>query len=248
MATTTAQVGAQARQAAFDVEEFLGAQIGAEAGFGDDEIDELERGACRHHRVAAMRDIGERPAMDERRIVFERLHQIGRERVLQQRRHRAGRFDVGGADRLAVAGLPDDDAAKAPLQIGEVGGQAKDRHDLRGDGDVEAVLAREAVGRSAQADGDLAQRAVIHVEPRRHVTRRGSMQRLVAPIDMIVDHRGEQIVGRADGMEVAGEMQVDLVHRHDLGVAAAGRAAFHAEARAEARLAQADHRRFGRCG
>ena len=43
-------------------------------------------------------------------------------------------------------------------------------------------------------------------------------------------------------MEVAGEVEVDLLHRHDLGIAAAGRAALHAEARAERGLAQADHR------
>ena len=39
----------------------------------------------------------------------------------------------------------------------------------------------------------------------------------------------EQIVRRADGVEVAGEVQVDVLHRHDLGVAAAGGAALHAE-------------------
>ncbi len=43
-------------------------------------------------------------------------------------------------------------------------------------------------------------------------------------------------------MEVAGEMQVDLVHRHDLGEAAAGGAALHPEAGAERGLAQAEHR------
>ena len=52
----------------------------------------------------------------------------------------------------------------------------------------------------------------------------------------------EQVVRGRDGVEVAGEMQVDVFHRHDLGIAAAGRAALHAEAGTEARLAQADDR------
>ena len=52
----------------------------------------------------------------------------------------------------------------------------------------------------------------------------------------------EQVVGERDGVEVAGEMEVDVLHRHDLRVAAAGRAALHAEHRPERRLAQADHR------
>ena len=52
----------------------------------------------------------------------------------------------------------------------------------------------------------------------------------------------EQVVRRGDGVEVAGEVEVDVLHRHHLRVAAAGRAALHAEARAERRLAQAQHR------
>ncbi len=46
---------------------------------------------------------------------------------------------------------------------------------------------------------------------------------------------------RGDGVEVAGEVQVDVVHRRDLRVTAAGAAALHAEARTERRLADADH-------
>ena len=69
--------------AAFDVEEFLRTEIGAEARFGHDVIGELEGGLRRHHRIAAMGDIGEGAAMHEGRIVLERLHEIGHQRVFQ---------------------------------------------------------------------------------------------------------------------------------------------------------------------
>ena len=42
-------------------------------------------------------------------------------------------------------------------------------------------------------------------------------------------------------MEIAGEMEVDVLHRQDLRVAAAGGAALDAEAGAEAGFAQGDH-------
>src|SRR5690606_17291343 len=42
--------------------------------------------------------------------------------------------------------------------------------------------------------------------------------------------------------EVAGEVEVDLLHRHDLRIAAAGRAALHPETGAERGLTQAEHR------
>ncbi len=120
--------------------------------------------------------------------------------------------------------------------------QAEHRHHLGGDRDVESVLAREAVGDAAQAADDGAQRAVVHVEaaPPRHPPRVDAQR--IAPVDVVVDHRGQQVVGRGDGVEVAGEVQVDLVHRHHLRIAAAGRAALHAERWPQRWLAQADHR------
>ena len=98
----------------------------------------------------------------------------------------------------------------------------------------------ETVGGAAHADDDLAQRSVVHVEraPPDDAAR-VDVER-VAPMDVIVDHRGEQIVRRGDRVEIAGEMQIDFVHRRDLRASSAGRAALLAEAGAERRLAQAD--------
>ena len=51
---------------------------------------------------------------------------------------------------------------------------------------------------------------------RRQATRREFESGRIAPVDMIVDQHGKQIMRRGDCMEVAGEMQVDVYfHRHD---------------------------------
>ena len=76
---------------------------------------------------------------------------------------------------------------------------------------------------------------------RGQVMRRGSMSSALPCCEMIVEHRREQRVRARDRVEVAGEMEIDVVHRHDLRIAAARRAAFHAEHRTEARLANAEH-------
>jgi len=69
--------GVKPRLAALDVEEFLGSKIRAEASLGHHIIGELQSRFGRHHRVAAMGNVGEGAAMDEGRVVFQRLHQIG---------------------------------------------------------------------------------------------------------------------------------------------------------------------------
>ena len=60
-------------------------------------------------------------------------------------------------------------------------------------------------------------------------------------VDVVVDQRGQEVVSQADGIEVAGEMQIDVFHGHHLRHAAAGRAALHAKYRAQAGLAQANN-------
>ena len=87
---------------------------------------------------------------------------------------------------------------------------------------------------------DLTQRPVVHVHDAAPDHAADVDAELVAPVDVVVDQRGEQVVRGGDGVEVAGEVEVHVLHRHDLRVAAAGRAALHAEVRPERSLADAD--------
>ena len=91
-----------------------------------------------------------------------------------------------------------------------------------------------------EPDRDVAQRAVVHVHHALPGDAPDVEAQLVAVMDVVVDQRRQQVVREPDGAEIAGEVQVDVLHRHDLGEAAAGRAALHAEHGPEARLAQAD--------
>ena len=151
-----------------------------------------------------------------------------------------------GGDRLALVGLPDRDAAEALAQVGEVAGDGDEPHDLARGGDVEAGLARGAVRAAAEAGDDVAEVPVVHV----HAAAPGDRERVepggVPVVQVRVDQRREEVVRRRDRVQVAGEVEVQVLHRDDLRVAAAGGAALHAEHRAERRLAQAEHRASGR--
>ena len=59
-------------------------------------------------------------------------------------------------------------------------------------------------------------------------------------VDVVVDEGGEEVAGGADGVHVAGEVEVDVFHGDDLRVAAARRAAFDAKDGAERGFAQGD--------
>ena len=57
---------------------------------------------------------------------------------------------------------------------------------------------------------------------------------------MVVDHRGEEVVRRADGVYIPGEVEVYVLHRDDLRVSAARGAALEPEHGTERRLAHGD--------
>jgi len=104
----------------------------------------------------------------------------------------------------------------------------------------EAGLCRHAVLGAAEAADDVAELPVGDVE--RAPPGDGCELRLV-PVEAVrVDHRGEEVVRGRDRMHVAREVEVDVLHRHDLRVAAAGGAALDAEDGAERRLAQRQDR------
>ena len=178
--------------------------------------------------------------MDERRVVFQRLYQIRQQRIPEQGRHCAVRTKFTGGHGLLAAGIADDDCAESFLQFGQVLRQAEDRHDFGGAGDIEARLPGHAMGGSAEADGGLAQRAVVHVHHAPPCDPARVQIRICVPVDVVVDQGRQQVVSGCDGVEIAGEMQIYVGHGRDLRVTAACRSTLHAEAWAETGFAQAD--------
>ena len=180
--------------------------------------------------------------MNERGRADERLHEVRAEGVFEQRRRRALRVDISRGHGLVVIGAGDDNAGDARLEIRNGGSETKRRHDFAGRRDVKPIFARRAVGLAAQTVENIAQLTVIHI----HAALPSHAARIdvagIALLNAVVYHRGDQVVRRRDGVHVAREMQIDVLHRHDLRIAAARRAALHAENRAERRFAKRETR------
>ena len=86
----------------------------------------------------------------------------------------------------------------------------------------------------------MAQLAVVHVDGTLPGDGLGIDAELVTLLDVVVKHGGEQVVGRPDGVEIAREVQVDVLHGNDLRVSAASRTTLDAEDGPEGGLAQRD--------
>ena len=232
--------GLQTCHTALDVNELFRTQVGAEAGLGNHIIRQLQCGPGRGHAVAAVGNIGKRPAMHKGQVVFQGLHQVRFDGVFQQRRHCPVGVQVAGMHRLSVAtGVADDNSAESFPQVGERGRQTEYSHDFRGNGDVVTVFPRETVGRTAEGDDDLAQGPVIHVHNPFPGNQAGVKIQPVAVVDVVVKHCRQQVVRGAYCMKVAGKVQVDVFHRHDLGITTAGSATLDSEAGTKRRFAQA---------
>ena len=226
---------------AHDVAELLEPEVARETCLGDDVVGELERDAVLDDRVVGVGHVPERPRMDHHRLAFERLHEVRFQRVLHDHRHRARHLQLLGRDRLAVRGRRYDDPSQTRPEVGEIGGEREHRHDLGRGRDHEPVLARNAVHLAAQADDRVSELAGVHVEgsgPRD--ARRVDAVR-VAEVQRRVERRRQQVVRGGDRVEVAVEMEVDVLHRDDLRVPAAGAAALDPEHRSHRGFAKAEH-------
>ena len=239
--TSTAALGREPAEPAHDVAELLEAEVAREPGLGDDVVGELQRHAVLDDRVVRVRDVAERPRVHQRGLALERLHEVRLHRVLHDHRHRAGDLQLLGGDGPAVVGGGHHDAAHPRAEVLQVAREGEDRHDLGGRHDHPRVLARDAVHLAAEADHRVAELAVVHVQRAGPRDRAGVDAERVAVVDAGVERRGQEVVRGLHGVEVAVEVQVDLLHRHDLRVAAAVAAALDAPDRTHAGLAQAEH-------
>ncbi len=238
MATSTIAAGLKPRRAALEVEELLATQVEGEAGLGHGVIGHRQGHAGGQDRVAAMGNVGEWSAVHERRRRLGRLDQVGHQGLVQDRGHRAGHADRLGQHGLTARRVADEDSVQPGPQIGRRVGQAEDGHDFTGGRDIEARLARDSLRAASQADHDVPQRPVVHVEGALPEDAR-RIEVDVAEMEPVVDRGGEQVVGRRDRVEVAGELEVDGVRRLDPAGAAAGGAPLAAEDGPHRRLAQA---------
>ncbi|OQA09268.1 MAG: hypothetical protein BWY66_00638 [bacterium ADurb.Bin374] len=235
-------LGVQSRGAALDIEELLRAQFGGEARFGENHVTEFLGEPRRREAVTAVGDVRERPAVDERGRALGGLNEIRLDSVAQDGRHRSLGVQVAGKHRRARRREPDQDASEPLFQVGDIGCEAENRHHFRGGGDIEARLTHPAVRRAAEATHGRAQRPIVHVHDAAELDTAWIETQRVALHEVVVDHRRKQIVRGRNGMDVAREMEIDVLHRDDLSPAAACGSAFDAEDWPHRGLAQADDR------
>ena len=231
----------QVCQTALDIKELFRAEVGGEARLGDGIVRELSRHARGEHAVAAVGDIRKRAAVDKHGRTLERLDKVGAERVAQQGGHRALGPEIVRRDGRAVIRISHDDAPEARPEIGKALRKTEHRHDLACNGDIEPVLARTSVRPAAKPVHNVPQLPVVHVNAALPCDLLRVDPEGVPLLYVVVEHRREQVVRRADGVKIAGKVEVYILHRDDLGIPAAGRAALDAEHRSERRLAQRGH-------
>src|SRR3989442_7041518 len=124
-------------------------------------------------------------------------------------------------------------------EVAEVAGERQDGHDLRGRRDDEARFARYAVLVATKARDDVAERPVVDLQRPRPGDEAGTDFEL-AMEDGSVDHCRQEVVRRLDGVNVAREVEVDFLHRHDLRHATTGAATLDAKQRPGRGLPQAE--------
>ena len=179
--------------------------------------------------------------MDDGGHALHGLHQVGHDGVAHDGHERAGQPEVADRHRVSAAAGPHNDAGNPGAQIIEIGRQGEDRHDFGSGDEVEPGLTERAVGVAAQAGGYLPEGAVGRVGDPGPGNAFGSHIAGLVAVHRVLYKGRQQVVRGADGVGVAGEMDVDLVLGNDPGLAAAGSTALDSEDGAQGRLTEVYH-------
>ena len=211
---------------ALNVEEFLCAEVGTESGFGHHIVAISERHLGGYNRVTSVGNVGKGPAMHKCRIVLYGLHQIRVQGVLQEHRYCARHAEVIHGEWVALVGIAEQDFAHAAAQVVDVACEAQNSHNFAGWSDVESRLGWHAIHAGAKSGNHVAQVAVVNVEHAFPYHLAKAYAVFAVLIDIVIEEGCNHVVSRGDGMEVASEVEVDVLHRQHLRVSAAGSTAF----------------------
>ena len=244
-------VRGQAGKTGLDVPELFKADVGSEAGLGDMIVEQLEGQTVSDNRGLADGDVGERAGMNQNRLMLDGVAHGGVDGVAHPRGHGASDLEILAGDRLAAAGVGDDDLADTLTQILQVARDGENGHQLGADGDAELGLHQVAVQTAAEADDDVAKALCAEVHDPAHLDTLGVdvetleallCQPFVIVIALVLHTSGQsdhgKVVGVHDVVDIAGEAQREFGHWHQQGVAAACRGALDVHGRAAGGLTQ----------
>ena len=150
-------VGGEAAYAAFHVPELLEPDIGPEAGLGHVVVEELQAQKIPDHRGLPDGDVGEGSGVHQHRLVLHGGAEGGVDGVPHPGRHGPGHLEVLGRYGVPALVVGQGDPPDPLPEIFEVLDDGKDRHELRGDRDLEPRFHHEAVHPAPEADDDPAQ-------------------------------------------------------------------------------------------
>ena len=234
------QSGLKPRLPTLDVKEFLCTEVCTEACLRHHIVGKGHGHLRGHHTRTAMGDIGKGTTVDKGWRMLCGLYKVGVQGITEQYGDSASHTEVAHSEWLSLGSDTEYDIFNTPLQVFLTRCQTEDSHQLRGWGDIEARLVHHAV--APQTSYYIPQAAVVDVEyplPEDLTKREPFLAMLV---DIVVEQGADGVMGRGHGVEIACEVQVDLLHRQYLGIATTSSTTLDAETRAERRFTQGHHR------
>ena len=208
----------QARKTAFYIQEFLSTKVSTEAGLSNHDICIFKSEFSCHDGVAAMGNVGERTAVNKGRCPLQSLYQIRLNGILKEQGKSTGYIQLISPYSTAITGICHHDLTKTLFHVLQVSGQTQNSHHLRGHGNIKASLTRNAMGFAPHADYHMTESTVIQVQYTLPSDTANINIQGIPLLDMIVNNRRQQIVGCGNSVEIAGEMKVNILHRHHLGI------------------------------
>ena len=169
--------------------------------------------------------------MHNGRRAFQRLHQVGVNGVFEQSGHSAVSAQVACVHRFTGIGICHQNIAQPFFQVFPVVRQAQNGHNFAGHRNDEPIFPGNPVNFAAQAHNDVPQRPVVHIHTPFNQNAALINPQRIALVHVVIQHGTQQVIRRRNGVHVAGEVEVDVLHGHHLGIPAASGPAFHTEHR-----------------
>ena len=228
----------QSRLATLDIIKFLCSQVSSETSLCNDIIAECHSQFGSQHRVTTVSNVSKRTTMNESSCMFCCLYQVRRNRILQQYSNGTSHTQIFYSKRLIVDSKAQQNIFDSTAQIIFICSQTQNCHNLGSWSDIKSRFTGNTIGFSSQSGHNITKATVVYIKytiPQNFFQGKAIILIL---IHIVIQQSRNHIMGRSNGMEVTGKVQVDFLHRKNLSISTSGCSTFHTETRTQRRLTQ----------
>ncbi len=164
--------------------------------------------------------------MHKCRCILQSLNHIRTNSIFQKCRHCAYCLNFFCRNRFSFISISNYNSSQTFFQIFHVVCKTKNRHDFGCYRDDEMIFSCHTIHLASESYRNITKYTVIHIDAAFPYDLFWINVKFISLLNMIIKHCRKKVICRSNRMKISREMKIQIIHRYNLCITAAGSTTF----------------------